>query len=90
MKQVLVACGTGVATSTVITIKIKDALVAAGISANVTQCKVSEIDGTRTDIDLIITTTAYSHPTIPVIRSLSFLTGIGVEKDLENIVNTLK
>lgn len=90
MKKVLVACGTGVATSTVVTIKIKEAIQAAGIQADVHQCKVSEIDSNNNDVDLIVTTTAYEHPVVPVIRSLSFLTGIGMDADVEKIINILK
>lgn len=90
MKKVLVACGTGVATSTVVTIKIKEAIQSAGIQADVQQCKVSEIDSSDNNIDLIVTTTAYTHPVVPVIRSLSFLTGIGMETDIEKIISILK
>lgn len=90
MKKVLVACGTGIATSTVVTVKMKEALEKAGIKAELIQCKVSEIESKIHGVDLVVTTTAYTHPTIPVIRALSFLTGIGVDADLAKIIQILK
>jgi PTS system galactitol-specific IIB component len=89
-KKVLVACGTGIATSTVVTIKIQEALKKNNIDADVIQCKVSEIPSKIDGADLIVTTTVYESSKVPVIRGLSFLTGIGMEKDLEKIVDTLK
>ena len=89
-KKVLVACGTGIATSTVVTIKIQEALAKNNIDADVIQCKVSELALRANEADLVVTTTEYSNPKVPVIRGLSFLTGIGMEDDLKKIVNTLK
>lgn len=90
MKKVLVACGTGIATSTVVTIKIREALHKNNIEADVQQCKVSEIGSKSDAADLIVTTTTYTHDTIPVLRTLSFLTGIGIDADIAKIVDILK
>lgn len=89
-KRVLVACGTGIATSTVVTLKIQEALKAHNIDADVIQCKVSEVPMKVDGADLVVTTTEYKNDKVPVIRGLSFLTGIGMEKDLEKIVEILK
>jgi len=89
-KKVLVACGTGIATSTVVTIKIQEALKANNIDADVIQCKVAELPMKINGADLVVTTTVYENDKVPVIRGLSFLTGIGMEKDLQKIVDTLK
>ena len=88
MKKILVACGTGIATSTVVMIKLQEALKNAGIDADVQQCKVSEISS-KTGVDLIVTTTTYENPSIPVFRSLAFLTGVGVESEIEKIIALL-
>lgn len=89
-KKVLVACGTGIATSTVVTIKIQEALQKNNIDADVIQCKVAEIPSKIDGADLIVTTTVYENSKVPVIRGLSFLTGIGMENDIQKIVDTLK
>ena len=91
MKRVIVACGTGIATSTVVCVKIKEALAAANIQAEVVQCKVAEIESKlATGADLVVTTTSYTSDKVPVIRALSFLTGIGQEADIKKIVDILK
>lgn len=89
MKKVIVACGTGIATSTVVCVKIKEALAANNVQAEIVQCKVNEIPSKIDGADLVVTTTSYSNDTVPVIRALSFLTGIGEEADLKKIVEIL-
>ena len=42
-KRVLVACGTGIATSTVVCKRVEDLLKNNGIEAEVIQCKIAEI-----------------------------------------------
>ena len=90
MKKVLVACGTGIATSTVVTIKIREALAKHNIQAEVQQCKVSEIESKSSGADLVVTTTTYTNDQIPVIRALSFLTGMGEDADIQKIVDVLR
>lgn len=90
MKKVLVACGTGVATSTVVKVKIQEALKANGIDAEVEQCKVAEIDSKLSGADLVVTTTSYTSDKIQVLRALSFLTGVGMDADIKKIVDILK
>lgn len=89
MKRVIVACGTGIATSTVVCVKIKEALAKANVQADVVQCKVAEIDSKIGDADLVVTTTDYTSDKVPVIRALSFLTGMGVEEDIQKILEIL-
>ena len=43
MKKVIVACGTGIATSTVVCVKIKEALAKANVQAEIVQCKVARL-----------------------------------------------
>lgn len=90
-KKVLVACGTGIATSTVVLNKVKETLTARGMDVIVEQCKASEVPSKAANYDLIVTTTQLSGTgDTPVIRTLSFLTGIGIEKDLQTIIEKLK
>lgn len=89
-KHILVACGTGVATSTVVNMRVKEELEKNNINATVEQCKVSELPSKIGNADLVITTTSYQSDKIPVIRALSFLTGIGIDADVAKIVEILK
>ncbi len=90
-KRILVACGTAIATSTVVARRIADELEKRNISAEISQCKASEVKSKVAGHDLVVTTTFVSDAgDVPVIQTVSFLTGIGVEADIEKIVNYLK
>jgi PTS system galactitol-specific IIB component len=90
-KTILVACGTAIATSTVVAKAIEEALEDRGMSVNIRQCKAAEVPSLADDADLIVTTTPVSvDRDIPVIQTLAFLTGIGREEVIEQIVEKLK
>ena len=90
-KQVLVICGTGVATSTVVATKIKEHCAAQGIDVDVRQGKVMDLLGGRASADLIVATTQVpADVTIPVIPGLPFLTGMGLDSTLDQIVAALR
>lgn len=91
MKKVLIICGTGVATSTVVAAKVRDHLAAEGIPADVVQGKVMDLVGGRAEADLVVSTTEVpSDVTLPVIRALPLLTGIGQEEVLARIADALR
>jgi PTS system galactitol-specific IIB component len=90
-KTILVACGTAIATSTVVAKAIEEALEDRGLYVNIRQCKAAEVPSLVHDADLIVTTTPVSvDKDIPVIQTLAFLTGIGKEDVIEQIVNHIK
>lgn len=92
MKRILVACGNGIATSTVVATKIKEVCAEKGVNVSVTQCKLLEIDSKVDDFDILVTTGKYGgdNAKIPVVSAMSLLTGIGEEETLEEIVNYAK
>ncbi len=90
-KTVIVSCGTAVATSTVVANAIEEACKKEGIRINVKQCKATEIPLYLDGADLIVTTSQLrSDPGIPVIQGLPFLTGIGKDQALEEILKVLR
>ena len=90
-KHVLVICGTGVATSTVVATKIKEHCAAQGVEVDVKQGKVMDLVGGRASADLIVATTQVpSDVTVPVISGLPFLTGMGLDGTLNQIVAALR
>ncbi|SIQ26844.1 PTS system, galactitol-specific IIB component [Alkalispirochaeta americana] len=89
-KKILVACGTAIATSTVVARKIEEELGKRNIPVETTQCKAAEVPEKVQGHDLVVTTTFVSGTgDVPVIHSVSFLTGVGLERDLEKIVGYL-
>lgn len=90
-KNILVACGTAIATSTVVAKAIEEALESRGIDINIRQCKASEVPSLAADADLIVTTTPVPIDLgVPVIHTLAFLTGIGKEAVIGEIIEKLK
>ncbi|MCF7934528.1 MAG: PTS sugar transporter subunit IIB [Spirochaetia bacterium] len=90
-KKILVACGTAVATSTVVLRKIDERLEEKGIKVNFVQCKASEVPSKLDGVDLIVTTTPVNNVgDIPVIQTLSFITGLGIDADMEKILSYIK
>ena len=89
-KRILVACGTAIATSTVVARKIEEELAKRDIPVETTQCKASEVRSKVDGHDLVVTTTMVSDTgDIPVIRTVSFLTGVGIDADIEKIIGYL-
>ena len=90
MKSILVVCGAGVATSTVVVKKLEEKLAARGLAVKLEQCKATEVAFKARGFDLVVTTTLLGEvPGIPVVQTLSFLTGIGIDDDIERIVKLL-
>ena len=90
-KRILVACGTAIATSTVVAKGIEEALKERGIQVITRQCKAAEVRSLVDDADLIVTTTPVpSDLGIPVIHTLAFLTGIGKEEVIEQIIREIQ
>lgn len=90
-KKVLVICGTGVATSTVIVQKIREFAQSKDLEANISQGKVSDLVSGGTNADFIVATTQVPDSVnIPVIPGLPFLTGIGLEGTFEKIEELLR
>lgn len=91
MKKILVACGAGIATSTVVTNKVEELIKDHNIQATVEQCKIAEVKSKQSDADLIVSTTIL--PTtydIPAIVATSYITGIGMDKLDQKILDELQ
>ncbi|UFJ42346.1 PTS sugar transporter subunit IIB [Brevibacillus humidisoli] len=90
-KKVVVICGTGVCTSTVVMGKLKAFLQEKGLNVNLTQSKVSDVMNRAADYDLIISTTAVpSSISAKVLNAVPVLTGVGKEKFFEELEAALK
>ncbi|MGN8021978.1 PTS sugar transporter subunit IIB [Phyllobacterium sp. 22229] len=90
-KTVLFACGTGIATSTVVAHAVEDALKERGITFHSRQCKATEVAGQIDDVDLVVSTTQLPKDLgKPVITTLAFLTGIGKAEALDKIEAVLR
>ncbi len=90
-KRILIVCGTGVATSTVVAQKVKEYCEAQGLEVAVDQAKVMETLRGADDYDLVVSTTQLpSSVSTPSVNGLPFLTGVGVDQTLEEIGQKLR
>ncbi|MFB1050008.1 PTS sugar transporter subunit IIB [Paraliobacillus sp. JSM ZJ581] len=92
MKKLLIMCGTGVATSTVVTGKIKDWLKEKGLDKDVAlyQSKVADEMNKIDDYDAIVTTTVVPDKIKDrVINGVPLLTGIGADQVYEELERQL-
>ncbi len=80
MKKIVVACGSGVATSTAVAHKVADLLDANGLAGQyqTVQCSIAEAPSKCADADLLVATTV-APAGIPCeyVSGVPFLTGMG-------------
>ena len=89
-KRILVACGTAIATSTVVAKSLEEELTKHGIQAEIIQCQANEVESLCDGVDLIVTTTPVSnYQCTPVIQTLAFLTNIGKKEVMDQILAKL-
>jgi galactitol PTS system EIIB component len=81
MRTILVVCGTGVATASVVAGRIRGLLDGAGAVATVRQGKLMDLLGPDLRADLIVSTVPVPDELgIPVMSGAPFLTGDGAEQ----------
>lgn len=93
MKTVYLVCATGIATSTMLRVKIEDYLADHGLEAEIRQYRVAELSPSRMDADVIIATTAIPdeiREMATVVDGIPLITGQGEDEVLQKVVDLLK
>ncbi|RLK63322.1 PTS galactitol transporter subunit IIB [Atopobacter sp. AH10] len=93
MKKLLIMCGSGIATSTVVVAAVKKWLLEKGLDKEVaiTQSKVASEVNHIDDYDVVISTTAVPDKIKDkVIMGIPILTGVGKEKVFEQLESVLR
>lgn len=91
MKKIVVACGSGVATSQTVASKINSMLEDEGINAVVEAVDIKALDSIISTVDIYVTIVPGSGTyDIPTINGIKFLTGIGIDEEFEKLKNLLK
>lgn len=92
-KKVYIVCATGIATSSMLRVKIEDFLRRKGIDATVNQYRVTELTPSRVDADVIVATTgmpAEFTRVVPVINGVPLITGKGEKEVLQELLDVLQ
>lgn len=90
MKTVIVACGSGVATSQTVASKVNRLLKERHVDAKVEAVDLKSVDRYLTDACayIAITKVKKEYP-IPVINGIAFLTGMNQEKELQRLMDAI-
>lgn len=91
MKRVVVACGSGVATSTMVAELLKNALAKRGVQVEVKICDFKSLATHAKGADLLMSIAPNEKVDygIPVVSGIPLLTGIGSEKIVDEVVKIL-
>ena len=90
-KYVVVACGSGIATSTMVSGQIQDMCKEHGVDIDIHSCTIMDLPFEAEGADLIVTTSKYGREVgTRVISGMPLLTGIGREEALQEILDALR
>ena len=91
LKTIIVACGAGVATSTIITFNIEKLLDEESIKYRIIQCSLREVKSYEDQGELIVSSMPLQgNYKIPTVLGLSFITGMGIDETKNEILSYLK
>lgn len=93
MKKILLACGSGIATSTAVRAKVENMLNENGFSGQyeVTQCSIQEAVVKSSTYDFLVATTVKPEGLqCDFVSGVPYLTGVGVAKANEAIIELMK
>lgn len=92
MKKIIVACGTGIATSTLVVQKLKDLIDSNNLSIDIQQGTYTEVEGfIDADTVLVISSSNIGKEIkgVPVLVAIPYISGINVEMFEEKIINII-
>lgn len=95
MKKILVACGSGIATSQTVALRVSEMLMEAGINRSdfaVEAINIRDLESAASNADmyLAICEGEEENVKIPKFNGIAFLTGIGVDEELEKIIEEIR
>lgn len=89
--KVIVACGSGVATSQTVASKVSRLLEQKGVDAEVTAVDIKDLKAHLKTADAYISVVKTDeHFNVPVFNGISFLTGMNQDEELAKLVSALK
>lgn len=89
--KVLVACGSGVATSTVAQAEVKKIAEDAGVPVQIFKGTIGEVGVKQHDVDIVCTTTNYRKPLEkPFMSVFPLISGINKDKCASDLAELLK
>lgn len=91
MKRIIVACGSGVATSQTVASKLGRELEKRNVKASIEAVDMKSLDYHIKSADAYVSIVKPSKDYgVPVYNGISFLTGVGMDKELDKIVEFIQ
>lgn len=88
--KILVACGSGIATSTLAVSVVEELCKDNNIPADIIKSSMHEIESYASSVDVILTTNKFSKELgVPIVNVVAFISGINEEKVKEDVKNLL-
>ena len=89
--SVLVACGAGIATSTVVMDHLEELFKKENLDVLLVQCKIAEVASLQSEAALIVSTTILPTSYVtPALNAAPYISGIGMEELDKEIIGYLK
>lgn len=89
--NVMVACGSGVATSTIAQEEVKKIAQEAGVQVKILKGTIAEVPTKQADVDLVLTTANYRKPLEkPYMSVFGLVSGVGADKVRKELAALLK
>lgn len=90
MKTILVVCGGGVATSTIICSRVDELLDEHGINHRLIQCSLNEMDSHIGEADLVVSSMrVFKKLPVPCVVGTAYISGVGEEETSKQILDVL-
>lgn len=92
MKRIIVACGSGVATSQTVASKVESLCEERGLRVQVEAVDIKSLELYIRNADLYVSITPYVDKDfgIPTISGIPFLTGIGIDEAMDKVEQIVK
>lgn len=89
--KILVACGSGVATSTIAQEEVKKIAQEAGVPVKILKGTIAEVPAKQVEVDLVLTTANYRKPLEkPHMSVFGLVSGVGAAKVRAELAELLK
>lgn len=89
--KIVVACGSGVATSEMVAAKIRRLLASEGVEADVVAVEISQVDealdGAVAFVPVVNTEKTYD---VPQVSGVAFLTGMNQDEELSKLIDIIR
>jgi PTS system galactitol-specific IIB component len=89
--RILVACGSGVATSTVAKNAVSEIAAKNNIPVEIIKCTIAEVPSRQADVDVVLTTANYRRPLDkPYMSVFGLISGVGAAQAEKKLTALLK